>query len=92
MNTPKTPLMKFLIPLVLIPLLGICQEEYRTSDTLTLIPYHITNPETHLDTLYLQGYPVKHLVDSTGVAVFLYDPNQGFWMFNPSLSTGIIED
>lgn len=60
-------------------------------DTLKTEPYHITNPTTHSDTIYMKGYAVKDYVDSTGVAVFLYDPERGIWIFNSGLSTGLID-
>lgn len=82
-----------LIPLfVLIPLLAFSQVGIGAQDTLQIEPYHIANPNTHFDTLYIQGYSVQHLVDSTGIAVFLYDPEKGFWRFNTSLSTGLIDN
>jgi len=82
----KTIILTFL----LIPTLGFSQVG-TIQDTLNTKPYHLANPSVHKDTLYIQGYSVKHLVDSTGIAVFLYDPEQGIWQFDNGLSTGVID-
>ncbi len=81
-----------LLFLIIFSGLAIIAEEAHGQDTLQTEPYHVVNPNTHKDTLFIQGQGVKHLVDSTGIAVFIYDPNEGFWRFSSVLSTGLIDD
>lgn len=60
-------------------------------DSISVEPYHIINSD-HPDTLVLQGFSVRHLVDTSGTAVFLYDPEEGIWRFSSVLSSGLIEN
>lgn len=81
-----------IISMLFIILLFLSVVEVNGQDTIQVQPYHEVSPNNHLDTLFLQGSGVSHLVDSTGTAVFIYDPNEGLWRFEASLSNGLINN
>lgn len=92
------PIIGFKISVILLFLtvftgIAVISEEAKGQalDTVNVDPYHITNVN-YPDTLVLQGFSVRHLVDSSGIAVFLYDPNEGLWRFSSVLSSGLIEN
>ena len=60
-------------------------------DTISINFYHEVNPTTHVDTIFVKG-PVRYLLDSTGVGIFIYDPNLGIHLIDRTLSSGLISN
>lgn len=74
----------FLIPTLVFSQIGT------TQDTINIVPHHIKYPDTHNDTIVVKGYIIGNPLDSSGTAIFLYDPEKGFWKID-SVLTGLID-